>query len=200
MERYSDGRGRCACFLARSCPSSHFVRRYLSPRQSLHIIFVGASVYSRQDQRPADTNTNKSLQHTNSTDYYLDDSSRPETVELKSDGSQRPYSLVHARPRALLVSARLGPEEQVITNSSSVLHCCCSIHRSLARRSGPRRTAIFRRRPCHAIQGTTIRSDVQTWCGAWSSCCGVSPHLIGRLIHQQSLISLSKRSMAAFRE
>jgi hypothetical protein len=65
---------------------------------------------------------------------------------------------------ALLVSPWLGPAEQVITNRSSVLQYCCSAHRLhplLARCSGQ-----------------TIRRDVQTWCGAWSSCCGVSSHVI----------------------
>jgi hypothetical protein len=118
-----------------------------------------------------------------------------QTVELKSDGSQRPC-LVH--PGVLYTAAanrthvnvirmsghvlcflfRHGPVQSQRNKSSQTLPPYCSIAvQFIGRLHGVRghaaRPAIFRRRPCHP---STIRTDVQTWCGG--GCCCVSLHLI----------------------
>lgn len=130
--------------------------------------------------------------------YLDDDSSRPETVELKSDGSQATAlpctfrrttraNVIPAMPCALLVSARLSPEEQVITNSSSVLQYSIAVQ-IIVLLHGVRGHAAQRssksRRSCHCHHLSKAPSDVHANVVpgvVQCSCCGrgVSSHRKG---------------------
>lgn len=131
--------------------------------------------------------------------YLDDDSSRPETVELKSDGSQATAlpctfrrttraNVIPAMPCALLVSARLSPEEQVITNSSSVLQYSIAVQIIVlgllhgVRGHAAQRSSKVVARAIAIIYPRHHQTCMRTWCQAWCSAAavGVASHLTAK--------------------